>query len=178
MNNLDEYARKFCEEQFGKGESTEAAEILSTYCKYNSRVTAEMLDQRTYNLESGEFLQVKDAYLALETRALRQYLKIHADYKDAYMELVLHPVRAMANLYDMYYAVAMNAKLSAEKDLKANYWADRVELCFKRDAELSKDYNLNIAAGQRNPAGRFLIPVPDGRAKRRQYTATSNPCKT
>jgi len=150
VNNLDEYARKFCEEQFGKGESTEAAEILSTYCKYNSRVTAEMLDQRTYNLESGEFLQVKDAYLALETRALRQYLKIHADYKDAYMELVLHPVRAMANLYDMYYAVAMNAKLSAEKDLKANYWADRVELCFKRDAELSKDYNLNIAAGKWN----------------------------
>jgi len=149
-NNLDEYARKFCEEQFGKEESIEAAEILSTYCKYNSRVTAEMLDQRTYNLESGEFLQVKDSYMALETRALRQYIKIPADYKDPYMELVLHPIRAMANLYDMYYAVAMNAKLVSEKDLKANYWADRVEFCFKRDAELSKDYNLNIARGKWN----------------------------
>jgi hypothetical protein len=56
----------------------------------------------------------------------------------------------MANLYDMYYSVAMNEKLAAEKDLKANYWADRVENCFKRDAELSKDYNLNIAGGKWN----------------------------
>jgi len=133
-NNLDEYARKFCEEQFGKGESTEAAEILSTYCKYNSRVTAEMFDQRTYNLESGEFLQVKDAYMALEIRALRQLINLSDDYKNAYKELILHPVRAMANLYDMYYVVAMNTKLAAEKDLKANYWADRVEYLFNRDA--------------------------------------------
>jgi hypothetical protein len=149
-NNLNEYARKFCEEQFGKEDANEAAEILSTYCKYNSRVTAEMFDQRTYNLESGEFLQVRDSYLALETCALRQYSKIPAKYRDTYIELVLHPVRAMANLYDMYYAVAMNAKLAAEKNLKANYWADRVEYCFKRDAELSSDYNLNVAGGKWN----------------------------
>jgi hypothetical protein len=148
--NLNEYSRKFCEAQFGAEESKEAAEILSTYCKYNSRVTAEMMDQRTYNLESGEFAQVKDAYLALEARALRQYMKITDTYKDAYKELILHPVRAMANLYDMYYAVAMNSKLASEKDLKANYWADHVEYCFKRDAELSKDYNLNIADGKWN----------------------------
>ena len=148
--NLNEYSRKFCEEQFGSEESTEAAEILNTYCKYNSRVTAEMLDQRTYNLESGEFLQVKDAYMALEDRALRQYLKIPNGYKDTYKELILHPVRAMANLYDLYYAAAMNAKLAAEKDLKTNYWADRVENCFKHDAELSKDYNFNIAGGKWN----------------------------
>jgi len=149
-NNLDEYARKFCEEQFGKEQSIEAAEILSTYCKYNSRITAEMMNHKTYNLESGEFLQVKDAYIALEARALRQFLELPGSYKDAYKELILHPVRAMANLYDMYYAVAMNAKLAAEKDLRANYWADLVEYCFKRDAELSKDYNLNIADGKWN----------------------------
>jgi hypothetical protein len=56
----------------------------------------------------------------------------------------------MANLYDMYYSVAMNTKLAAEKDLNANYWADRVEYCFNRDAELSKDYNLNVAGGKWN----------------------------
>jgi hypothetical protein len=109
-----------------------------------------MLDHRTYKLESGEFKQVKDEYLALETRALRQYLKIPDNYKDTYKQLVLHPVRAMANLYDMYYAVAMNNKLASEKDLKANYWASKVEECFMRDAEYSKDYNLNISNGKWN----------------------------
>jgi hypothetical protein len=149
-DNLGEYARKFCSDKFGEVESAEAAEILSLYCKYASRITAEMLNQNTYNLENGEFLKVKDAFMALEARAMRQYYKLSANYKDSYMQLVLHPVRAMANLYDMYYSLAMNQKLAAEKDLKANYWADRVEYCFKRDAELSKDYNLNVAGGKWN----------------------------
>lgn len=149
-NNLQEYARKFCEEQFGTAEATEAAEILSMYCKFNSRVTAEMMNHKTYNLESGEFLQVKDAYLALETRALRQFMALPDTHKDSYKQFILHPVRAMANLYDMYYAVAMNGKLATEKDIKANYWADYVDACFKRDADYSKDYNQNIADGKWN----------------------------
>lgn len=150
QSNLDQYAIKFCEDKFGTSEAKEAAEILSAYCKYNSRISAEMLDDRTYNLESGEFLQVKNAYMALEARALRQYLQLHHKYRDTYTQLILHPVRAMANLYDMYYSVAMNKKLAREKDIKANYWADRVEYCFKRDAELSKDYNLNVSNGKWN----------------------------
>jgi hypothetical protein len=150
QDNLDDYAIKFCADKFGEAESVEAAEILSLYCKYASRITAEMLDQRTYNLESGEFLQVKNAYLALETRAMCQYYKLPVQYRDTYMQLVLHPVRAMANLYDMYYSLAMNTKLAAEKDLKANYWADRVEKCFALDAEFTKDYNLNVSGGKWN----------------------------
>jgi hypothetical protein len=150
QDNLDDYAVKFCADKFGEDQAVEAAEILSMYCKYNSRVTAEMMDQKTYNLESGEFLQVKDAYMGLEARALRQYMGLAEAYKNTYKELILHPVRAMANLYDMYYAVAMNEKLAAEKDIKANYWADRVEKCFKLDAEYSKDYHLNVAGGKWN----------------------------
>ena len=69
-NNLNDYTRKFCTEQFGADVSTEAADILHTYCKYNSRVTAEMMNQKTYNLESGEFLQVRDSYMALEAQGV------------------------------------------------------------------------------------------------------------
>lgn len=150
QNNLDDYAIQFCADKFGEEEANEAAEILSLYCKYASRISAEMLDHRTYNLENGEFLQVKDAFLALETRAMRQYYNLAVEYRNTYMQLVLHPVRAMANLYDMYYAVAMNKKLAAEKDIKANYWADRVEKCFALDAEFSEDYNLNVSDGKWN----------------------------
>jgi hypothetical protein len=149
-DNLQNFAVKFCKEQFGATASTEAADILNTYCKYNSRVTAEMLNQNTFNLESGEFRQVRDAYLALETRALRQFLKIPNVYKDAYNELILFPVQAMANLYDLYYSVAMNEKYASEKDLRANYWADHATYCFKRDSVLTYDYNHKIAGGKWN----------------------------
>ena len=150
QDNLDEYAIKFCADKFGDDQAAEAAEILSKYCKYASRVTAEMLDQRTYNLESGELLQVKDAFLALEALAQRQYYKLDEKYRSTYMQLILHPVRAMANLYDMYYSLAMNQKLASEKDLAANYWADRVEKSFDIDAEFTRDYNLNVSDGKWN----------------------------
>lgn len=150
QDNLENYSVKFAEEHFGKTQAKEPAEIISLYCKYNSRVSAEMMNHKTYNLQSGEFLQVRDAYLALETRALRQLIKLDEAYKDSYKQIVLHPVRAMANLYDMYYAVAMNHQLAEKKDQKANYWADYADECFERDAEYTSDYNLNISGGKWN----------------------------
>lgn len=150
QNNLNEYSRKFCGQQFGVSQANEAAEILNTYCKYAARVTAEMLDDKTYNLQSGEFKAVKDEFLALETRALRQYLTLPYSYKDAYYELVLFPVQAMANLYDLYYSVAMNQNLAFNKDSKANNWASHAEYCFKRDSLLCANYNHNIAGGKWN----------------------------
>lgn len=150
QNNLSEYTERFCTQQFGQAYSKEAAFILNKYCKYAARVTAEMLNDKTYNLENGEFKAVRDEFLALETRALRQYMIIPDSYKDSYKELVLFPVQAMANLYDLYYSVAMNKKLAADKDTKANYWADQVESCFERDSVLCSDYNHNIAGGKWN----------------------------
>jgi hypothetical protein len=149
-DNLDEYAVGFCADKFGDSNAAEAAEILSAYCKYAARITAEMLDQRTYNLESGEFLQVKDAFLALEAKAMRQYYQLPEEYRDTYMQLILHPVRAMANLYDMYYALAMNRKLAAEKDLAANDWADYALACFDRDAAFTRDFHENVSDGKWN----------------------------
>ncbi len=148
--NMDQYTRKFCAEQFGDTQADEAMQILNEYCKYSSRITPEMLDEKTYNLETGEFKTVKNEFLTLEARALRQYLTLPEAYKDAYKQLLLYPVQAMANLYDLYYAVAMNRKLAAEKDTEANFWADHAEYCFKRDAELSADLNHNLSNGKWN----------------------------
>jgi hypothetical protein len=144
--NLLDHPRHFCAQQFGDDQADEAMRILNLYCKYNSRVTAEMLDKNTYNIETGEWKKVSDEYLKLETEALRQYLNLKPEFKDAYKQLILFPVQAMANLYEMYYSQAMNHKLHAEKNPDANQWADNVERTFKRDGELSYDYN-NIMSG-------------------------------
>ena len=149
-DNLQEYTCSFCKQQFGDNYAVEAARILNLYCKYAARVTAEMLDSQTYNLSSGEFKAVTDEFLALEAHAYRQFMTLPEELKDTYKELILFPVQAMANLYEMYYAVAMNHKLASEGDPRANEWADRVEYCFRYDAELCYDYNNNIAGGKWN----------------------------
>lgn len=147
-SNLLEHPRRFCAQQFGEEQADEAMRILNLYSKYNGRVTGEMLDCKTYNLETGEWKQVSDEYLKLEAEALRQYLSLQPEYKDAYKQLILFPVQAMANLYEMYYAQAMNHKLYKENNPQANEWADKVERTFARDKALSDDYNNVMSGGK------------------------------
>jgi hypothetical protein len=145
---LHDHTLRFCEQQFGEQQGDEAARILNLYCKYAGRVTPEMLDATTYNLQTGEWKQVTDEWIRLEAEALRQYMTLDASQRDAYQELILFPVQVMANLYDMYYSQAMNRKLFAEANPAANYWADRVEAAFKRDSALCSNYNNVVAGGK------------------------------
>ena len=147
-SNLLEHPRKFCAQQFGESQADEAARILNLYSQYAGRVTAEMLDASTYNIETGEFKQVCDEFVRLEADALRQYLSLPENARDAYRQLLLFPIQALSNIYDMYYAQAMNHKLFAENNPEANVWADRVEQCFRRDSILCRGYNKEIAGGK------------------------------
>ncbi len=149
-DNFRDHTLEFCRSCFGEQEAKEAARILETYSIYNGRVTPEMLSPKTYNLVSGEYLAVKDAYKSLEADALRQYLTLPAAYKDAYYQLILFPVQAMANLYEMYYAVAMNHHLYAAGNPDANQWADKAEACFARDKWINDQYNHELAGGKWN----------------------------
>ena len=146
--NLMDHPKKFCAQQFGESQADEAARILNLYSQYAGRVTAEMLDASTYNLETGEWKQVCDEFTRLEADALRQFVSLPADMHDAYRQLLLFPIQALGNVYEMYYAQAMNHKLYTEGNPEANVWADRVELCFKRDSLLCRGYNKDIAGGK------------------------------
>lgn len=148
--NLRKYAERFSASQFGEQYAEDIADLLLLYGRYASRINAEILDDKTYNLQSGEFKAVRDEFLALEAKALRVETLLDKDQKDAYQELVLFPIQGMANLYDMYYSLAMNRKLFAEGNEEANRWADDVEKCFVRDSMLCRHYNQEIAAGKWN----------------------------
>jgi hypothetical protein len=54
----------------------------------------------------------------------------------------------MANLYDMYYAQAMNHKLAKDNNPDANLWSERVSQCFKRDSLLCRYYNKDMSGGK------------------------------
>ncbi len=146
--NLKDHTVDFCRQQFGEEYAAEAARIFNLYSKYAGRVTPEMLDSRTYNLATGEWKQVSDEFIKLEAEALRQYMTLPEDVKDAYFQLILFPVQALANLYEMYYAQAMNNALYQANDPAANIWADKVEACFARDKFLTNQYNNEIAGGK------------------------------
>ncbi len=146
VDNLLDHPKAFCAESFGEDQAEEAAQILNLVSKYNGRITSEMLDARTYTTD--EFAQVVGEYQALETRALRQFITLKPECRDAYRQIILFPVQAMGNIYEMYYAQAMNHKLAALGDPEANCWAERCRQAFKRDSLLNLQYNKKIAGGK------------------------------
>jgi len=148
VDNLLDHTRAFCAAAFGEDQADEAARILNLYSKYSGRTTAEMMDSRTYDLASGEFKRVCDEFARLEAEALRQYLALDPACRDAYRQVILFPVQALANIYEMYYAQAMNQDLYAKFDPDADRWADRVEECFARDAFLCAQYNKEMSDGK------------------------------
>ena len=150
VESIDAHTLEFCRQQFGCQQAPEAARILNLCCKYAGRSTVEMLDAKTYNLKTGEWRQVADDYMRLETEALRQFVSLEPQYRDAYQQLILFPVQAMSNMYQMYYAQAMNLYLAQQNNPDANLWADRVEEAFRRDSLLCAAYNHDIANGKWN----------------------------
>ncbi len=140
------HTEAFCIETFGKDQGPEAARLLNLISKINGRSTAEMLDARTYAID--EWPRVIREYQSLEVAALEQFSAISSEYRDAYRQIILFPVQAMSNLHQMYYAQAMNQKLYQEKNPECNRWADEMERCFNKDAELCAYYNKVMSGGK------------------------------
>jgi hypothetical protein len=140
---------EFCKSIFGERYADEAARLLRTYAKLNHRVIPEQLTASTYSMSYNEWYRVTAEYdkLALDADALGKQLP--TQYSDTWFQLLGYPIKAMANLYDMYYAQAMNIRAAKNKNAVANKWADRVAACFNRDAELTKEYH-EMGAGKWN----------------------------
>jgi len=148
QQSITDHTTKFFHSILAPHTAPEAASIYNQNCQYMARVTPEMLDAKTYSVETGEWKQVADEYQRLETRALRLFADIPQEAQDAYRQLILFPVQAMSNLYDMYYAQAMNQYLANVGSPDANAWAERVAQCFKRDSLLCLYYNKVMAGGK------------------------------
>ncbi len=148
-SRLTEYTRLWAQQQFGPEHSAEIAEILTAYTQYNGRRKPELLDQNTYSLTNyREFETIAANYDALRNNAQELYKSIPANYKDAYYQLVLHPVEACSNLNDMYLAAAKNKLYAARGNAAANDMAEKVKALFAKDAEISTYYNKTLANGK------------------------------
>ncbi|QIG88325.1 glycosyhydrolase [Chryseobacterium sp. POL2] len=149
QDNLMAYTEEWASQQFGEQHSKAIARMINLYTKYNRRVTPEMLDDKTYNLENyNEFERVVNEYQSLALEANRLYNKIPQAYKDAYFQLVLYPIDASSNLYEMYFNIAKNKKLASENKLEANVFAEIAKQKFEYDTHLSNKYNNEIAGGK------------------------------
>jgi hypothetical protein len=151
QDNLDDYTEQWVINQFGPNYSKEIAGLLANYAKFNARRKPELLNQDTYSLTNyREAETVVADYNKLEVQARRIYNTMPAAYKDAYYQLILHPVIACANLNEMYLAVAKNHRYAKQGRAATADFADSVKKLFDNDAKYSLYYNKELAGGKWN----------------------------
>jgi hypothetical protein len=148
---LPEYTRRWAEQQFGPKYANDIADILNKYTQYNSRRKPELLAPDTYSLiHYREAERIVADYQALAQKAQRISNSLPANYRDAFYQLVLHPVLACSNLNDLYVTVGKNRLYVNQGRASANILAERARQLFNQDSLITHRYNHVMAKGKWN----------------------------
>ena len=146
---LPEYAQLWADRQFGARYSKDIADILTDYTKFNSRRKPELLSPDTYSLVNyREAETVVADYNKLAGKAQRIYDSLPTEYKDAFYQLVLHPVIACANLNELYVTVGKNRLYAKQGRAATNILAEESKELFNRDSAITCYYNDVMANGK------------------------------
>lgn len=148
--DIPEWHAKWAEEQFGKKFAKDIAILLRKYGQYASRRKPELLSPETYSYNEGEWENVVEFDLS-ELRSTAEVINelLPAEYKEAYFQLVLHPVKALENLHRMYYMAAHNRYYHSQKNIIANNYADSVTKYYILDSLITEEYH-HLGGGRWN----------------------------
>ncbi|MBN2521413.1 MAG: glycosyl hydrolase 115 family protein, partial [Bacteroidales bacterium] len=148
---LPEYYKLWAKQQFGDEYAEAIGDILAKYTKYNARRKPEMLSPETYSLlYYREAERIIEEYNDLVHKAKNIFENLPDNYKDAYYQMVLHPVIACANLNDLYVTVGKNRLYAEQGRAATNDLANKAKELFEKDAEISDYYNKVLAGGKWN----------------------------
>ena len=146
---MTNYALQWSRAQFGPDHAVEIADILTKYGKYAGRRKPELLEPATYSLVNyDEADRVVAEFNALTDKAEKLSDRLPPDAHDAFFELVLYPVKAVAQVTEIYAAAAKNHLYAQQGRAATNAMADRVRQLFKADQELSDYFNHQLAGGK------------------------------
>ncbi len=145
---LARYPQDFARAAFGSREAARIGDILTRYGQLAARRKPELINAASFPLgpdgdvlDGGEFGIMIDEWRALKADVAKAKAAITPDQSDAFFQLVEHPVSALSNLYELYYAVAWNQRLAAKGDSRADVFADQAEAAFARDKAIAAAYH-------------------------------------
>lgn len=148
---IAEYSLAWARQKFGAEYAKEIAYFMDHYGKINGRRKPELLDWKTFTITNyREFERAADEYNALTKDAKRVYDLIPAEYRDAYYQLVMYPIEATANLYNLYHATARNHFYAEQGRARTNMMADSVRYYFDKDSLMTVHYHTDFADGKWN----------------------------
>jgi hypothetical protein len=146
---MTRYPQDWARANFGPAQAEAIAALITRYSQLGAMRKPELLDADTYplgkgtgsKLDGGEFGALIARWGTLESDLLAVKARLPAEQRDAFFQLVEHPIVALGNLHRLYYNVAWNRRLAKVNDPRANVFADRAGDAFARDKEIAAQYH-------------------------------------
>ncbi|HET6531397.1 MAG TPA: glycosyl hydrolase 115 family protein [Actinoplanes sp.] len=171
LHGIDDWERRYAEQNFGGRHADAIAEVLSEYGFLQSRRKPELLNRRitldptktsgtaesiVYDDQGNPFSltdyremdRVTAQWQALAAKAEWLRHRLPDAYDDAYYQLVYYQVKATANLYRLRHAEFTNILYAAQGRAATNDLAAEAEARFAEDQAMSRYYNTQLAGGK------------------------------
>jgi hypothetical protein len=141
-SRLPDYLTLWATREFGAENAAEIADIVATYARYNGRRKPEQLEPGTYSATNyRESERIVADWRDLAARAARVKAALAPAQRDAFFQLVEHPVRAAGTLGELYATVQANRLHAAQGRADTNDLAARARDLFAQDAAISREYH-------------------------------------
>jgi hypothetical protein len=148
---ISEYTRLWAEREFGPAHADEIADLLAKYTKSNGRRKPELLEAETFSLVNyREAETVLADWKTLASKAEATSAVLPEEYRPAFYELVLHPVKACEIVNELYITVGKNRLYAEQGRASANDLAAHARALFKADQDQSDYYNHTLLNGKWN----------------------------
>lgn len=139
---IGEFSEQWAAREFGPAHAAEIAALVNGYTKLNGRRKPEMIAPDTFSLVNyNEAERVLAEWADLVARAKKVEAALPATAQSAYYQLVLHPIKACANLQELYVAAGRNKLYAVQGRANTNAEAARVRQLFAEDAALVERYH-------------------------------------
>ncbi len=148
LDMMQAWPLRWAAQQFGDAQGPAIGALIARYGQLASRRKPELLDADSYAVADGGWARTLAEWDTLAEAAHREAAAIPDDVRDAYDELVLHRIDAMANLHRLYAAVARNRAAAKAGDAATTAReADAARGFFAEDAVLRRRYE-SLAGGK------------------------------
>jgi hypothetical protein len=149
-DDLTKFTEAWATREFGAEHAPDIADMVLLFERYIGRRKPELLSPKTFSLVNyHEADRIEEEWVALSDRAEKMSAQLPDDKRDAFFELVLHPIQAMSTVTRMYIAAGRNQLYATQGRASANDYAAETRRLFAEDGALSAQYN-HLASGKWN----------------------------
>ncbi len=146
---IPEFGKLWATREFGAQYAPEIAELMTGYTRHNLRRKPELQDEKVYSqLNYDEANRVTTQMTDLRTKAENLYAKMPEESKDAFFQLVLHPVKASAIVTELYDMVGKNHLYAEQGRANANDYGNKARALFEADSQLQKQFDTELSKGK------------------------------